>query len=78
MPYRDALKLIKKAQKQNQKEMLFDLYASAYPHMTKENYMTFEDFLEKSTGEYKNYNSQSTEELMAEIEEIEEKFKASK
>jgi len=75
MPYLKAAKLINTASREKEKDKLLVLYASAYPHMTKDTYMTFEEFVEKSmpTETEKVYDMRSKDEIMKEIAEIEKK-----
>ncbi|MCK9191257.1 MAG: hypothetical protein M0P10_06915 [Sphaerochaetaceae bacterium] len=74
MPFHRAIKLINKANIEREKDKLFALYTSAYPHMTKENYMSFDEFAEKAMPSEKHYDTRSKEEIMDEIEEIKKKF----
>jgi len=74
MPFQKSVKLIGKAREENRKDRLFSLYSNLYPNFSKDNFMSFEDFVEKSMPEKINYDGRSTAEIMAEISEVEKKF----
>lgn len=43
----DGLNMVNHMLKQNKEEKLWQLYVETYPHMNKENFLTFEDFKKK-------------------------------
>lgn len=49
MDFDDGLQLIDKAFKRRFEKRQWDLYCSAYPHFTKENFVTFDQFMVKQT-----------------------------
>lgn len=48
LPVDSFLKLYSKLKERQKKEKYWDLYTSAYPHFTKDNFKTFEDFIGKN------------------------------
>jgi len=77
MPYPQAFKLINKAREQNRHDMLFKMYITLYPNFNKKTYMTFEEYEDKCNGISAEMDNRTKEEIMNEIMEIENKFKAS-
>jgi len=53
MPIGWAMKLIRKAIEQRAEERAWQLYCSAYPHFSKKNFKTFEQFYPKSKSKPK-------------------------
>lgn len=43
------------------------------PHMTKDTFVSFDDYLDQATG--RNIDKRSTEEILMELDEVEKKFR---
>lgn len=67
-----AAKIIDKAKEKEQENRYFIQWAVQLPNMTKETYISFEDYVDKVTG--RNIDTRPISECMAEIEEIKKKF----
>lgn len=67
-----ALRLIKKAEEKEKENRYFLQWVVQLPNMTKENFVSFEAYLDKLTG--RNIDRRPISEIMAEIEEIEKSF----
>lgn len=65
-------RLIKKAIEKEKENRYFLQWVVQLPNMTKENYVSFEAYLDKLTG--RNIDKRPTSEIMAEIEEIKKLF----
>ena len=68
-----ALRIIKKAKEKEKEKRYFLQWVVQLPHMTKENHMSFDAYVDKMTG--RNIDTRPVAECMAEIEEIKKKFK---
>lgn len=67
-----ALNVIEKAREKEKENRYFLQWVIQLPNMTKENYMSFESYLDKVTG--RNIDMRPVSECMKEIEEIKKKF----
>ena len=67
-----ALRLIKKAEEKEKENRYFMQWVVQLPHMGKENFISFDAYVDRLTG--RNIDRRSTSEIMAEIEEIEKLF----
>lgn len=67
-----ALRIIKKAKEKEEEKRYFIQWAVQLPFMTKDNYISFNDYIDKVTG--RNIDTRSTAECMAEIEEVKQSF----
>lgn len=76
MPYKSAFKLITKANEENSKENMFKLYAGLYPNMKKENFISFDEFLNKTKPKPIMVDTQSKDELIAKVISIENYVKS--
>lgn len=68
-----ALRIIDKAREKEKENRYFLQWVVQLPNMTKENYVSFESYLDRVTG--RNVDKRSVYECMREIEEIKKKFK---
>ena len=68
-----AMRIIAKAKEKEQENRFFLQWVVQLPHMTKENFVSFDSYLDKVTG--RNIDRRPVYECMAEIEEIKKKFK---
>ena len=67
-----AMRLIDKAKEKEKEKRYFMQWVVQLPNMTQENYMSFEDYIDRVTG--RNIDRRPVYECMAEIEEIKKKF----
>ena len=67
-----AMRLIKKAKEKENENRYFLQWIVQLPHMTKENYVSFDSYVDRLTG--RNIDQRPIAECMAEIEEIKKKF----
>ena len=67
-----AIRLIDKAKEKEKEKRHFMQWVVQLPNMTQENYISFNDYVDKVTG--KNIDRRPLYECMAEIEEIKKKF----
>lgn len=66
-------RIIQKAREKEKENRFFLQWVVQLPHMTKENYISFDSYVDKVTG--RNIDKRPISECMAEIEEIKKKFK---
>lgn len=64
----DFVGFYKTAREQEQKERHYQAWCSLLPHMTKENYMSFEELHDLLSG--KNIDTRPASEILDEVEEI--------
>ena len=74
MPCGSAFKLIRKAQEENAKDNLFELYCALYPNMDKNSFFTFDEYLEKSRVTSVEVDNRDKETILKEIEEMKKQF----
>jgi hypothetical protein len=74
MSYKSAFKLIRKAQEENAKDGLFELYCTLYPNMDRNNFFTFDEYLEKSRVASVDVDSRDRDTILKEIEETKKQF----
>lgn len=67
-----ALRMIDKAREKEKENRIFLQWAVQLPHMTKETFISFENYLDKVTG--RNIDRRPVAECMQEIEEIKKLF----
>lgn len=67
-----AERIIAKAKEKEKEKRYFMQWVVQLPNMTKENYISFESYLDKVTG--RNIDNRPVSECMKEIEEIKKKF----
>lgn len=67
-----ALRIIAMAKEKEKEDRYFLQWVVQLPNMTKENYMSFDSYVDKVTG--RNIDKRPVFECMAEIEEIKKKF----
>lgn len=67
-----AEKIINKAREKEKENRLFLQWVVQLPSMTKENYLSFDSYVDRVTG--RNIDMRPDYECMAEIEEIKKKF----
>lgn len=68
-----AMQIIEKAKEKEQEKRYFLQWVVQLPHMEKENFVSFDSYLDRVTG--RNIDRRPVSECMAEIEEIKKKFK---
>lgn len=73
MQFVDFVKIYNIAKEKEQREELYMAWVSCLPHMDKESFIPFEEYLNKCTG--RDIDRRSNEEIMAEVEEIRRKVK---
>lgn len=67
-----AQRVISKAREKEKENRFFLQWVVQLPHMTKESYVSFDEYFDKVTG--RNIDKRSVADCMAEIEEIKKKF----
>lgn len=67
-----AMKVIEKAREKEKENRYFLQWVVQLPNMDKENFVSFESYLDRVTG--RNIDMRPISECMAEIEEIKKKF----
>ena len=67
-----ALRIIEKAREKEKENRLFLQWVVQLPNMTKENYISFEAYIDKVTG--RNIDKRPVYECLQEIEEIKKMF----
>ena len=67
-----AMRVIEKAQEKEKENRFFLQWVVQLPNMTKENYLSFDQYVDRVTG--RNIDKRPVSECMAEIEEIKKKF----
>lgn len=67
-----VLRLIKTAEEKEKENRYFLQWVVQLPHMGKENFISFDAYVDRLTG--RNIDQRPTSEIMAEIEEIEKLF----
>lgn len=73
LDFRTAGSIIAKAREKEKEKRFFLQWVVQLPHMSKENFVSFDEYVDKVTG--RNIDKRSVAECMAEIEEIKKKFK---
>lgn len=68
-----AMRIIEKAKEKEKENRFFLQWVVQLPNMSKENFVSFEQYIDRVTG--RNIDSRPVAECMAEIEEIKKKFK---
>ena len=68
-----AWRIIAKAREKDRENRFFLQWVVQLPHMSKENYISFDAYLDKVTG--RNIDNRPVAECMKEIEEIKKRFK---
>ena len=68
-----AQRIIQKAREKEKENRFFLQWVVQLPNMTKENFISFDAYVDKVTG--RNIDTRPIYECMAEIEEIKKKFK---
>lgn len=69
----EAMPLIEKAREKEKENRYFLQWVVQLPNMTKENYISFENYVDRVTG--RNIDNRPVYECMAELEEIKKIFK---
>lgn len=67
-----AQRVISKAREKEKENRFFLQWVVQLPHMTKESYVSFDEYFDKVTG--RNIDKRSVADCMVEIEEIKKKF----
>ena len=67
-----AIRIIDKAREKEQENRYFLQWVVQLPHMTKESYLSFDDYVDRVTG--RNIDNRPVYECMKELEEIKKKF----
>ena len=67
-----AMRIIDKAKEKEKENKYFLQWVVQLPHMTKENYVSFDSYVDRLTG--RNIDQRPVSECMAELEEIKKKF----
>ena len=71
---KELSKLINKAKEEEVREEDYRLYLAVRPHMTKENYVSFDEFRGRTVASVK-YDTRPKDEIMEELLELEKQFK---
>ena len=69
MPFEDGLEMIIEAFKKKNEERMWAMYLMQYQHMTKESYVSFEEFYAPKTEQTVDENK-SVDEILDEVESI--------
>ena len=67
----DGWKIIQKARERKARDKMYLLYVSIYSNFTKDNFMTFDDFIKKSTTKI---TAKTKEQIVEDVEKIRQKF----
>lgn len=67
-----GMRIIEKAIEKEKEDRFFLQWVVQLPHMTKENFISFDAYVDKVTG--RNIDTRPVSECMAELEEIKKKF----
>lgn len=70
MDWDDGINLINKAIEKNREEKEWDMWVQLYPHMNKENFISFEKFRTKNVKEYVNKKQMTDKEILEQMEEL--------
>lgn len=73
MPVNEFCEFFKLAKDKEREERIFEMWAQQMPFMSKDNFISFEDYKAKVTG--KNIDTRATSEILEDIDEIENKLK---
>lgn len=68
MPYQDALRIIAKGREKDFEKRLWDQYVSIYPYMNEENFISFEEFKDKTVKPVES--TRTKEDVLGEVEGI--------
>lgn len=68
MPYQDALKVIAKGREKDSEKRLWDQYVSIYPYMNDDNFISFEEFKNKTVKPAEP--TRTKEDVLDEVEDI--------
>lgn len=68
MPYRDALRVIAKGREKDFEQRLWNQYVSIYPYMNEENFISFEEFKDKTVKPVEP--TRTKEDVLGEVEGI--------
>lgn len=72
MDFEDGFELILKAFEKREEEKAWQMWLTLYPNMTKEKFMSFSEYYQKLR---QPISTRSTEEILAEVEEIRKALK---
>lgn len=75
MPVKRAIKLIRTAAKEKNREAIFMMYLAYLPFMTKDNKMTFQEFYDSAVVDVDKLDIRKAEDIMNDIAKIQHKFK---
>ena len=73
-----ASKLIDKAEEENHRENIYQLYINVYPHFTEKSFLNFEEFYEKFKPQKQTIDTRSKDEILSEILKIENELERRK
>lgn len=65
----DGIQMIKEIYNKQHEEKAYRLYTSIYPNMTKETYVTFEEFYKPQQRNVESTDTKSAEEILKEVQE---------
>lgn len=71
MDFDECLELFREATEIKQERRQWELYCSAYPHYTEKNFMTFEQFYQKSNPKM---STRPTEDIIDEVATMRKKY----
>jgi ASC-1-like (ASCH) protein len=70
MDIEDGIQMINQIYEKQREDRHFTLYATQYPHMSEENYITFEEFYKPHKQDDLVVESKSSEEILADVREL--------
>ncbi len=65
----DGIQMISQIYEKQREDRHFTLYASQYPHMSEENYITFEEFYKPQKAN-EVVETKTSEEILADVKEL--------
>jgi len=66
----DGIQMINEIYSQRRQDKAYQLYVAAYPNMTKESYMTFEEFYKPQKVNEEPVEVKSSEEILKDVKEL--------
>lgn len=66
----DGVKMVNEIYLQKRQDKAYQLYVAAYPNMTKESYVTFEEFYKPQKQNEEPVETKSAEEILNEVKEL--------
>lgn len=65
----EGMQMIQQVYEKQREEKAYQLYIASYPNMTKETYVTFEEFYKPQQRNEESTDTKSSEEILKEVQE---------